>query len=276
MENIKLHKRDDLVSGIFRSSPSEMLKKIFVLNIFFKYQENISRKVCHHLKGSWAPVNGCFCEWLLLAISTRRYCFPLKNRPPESNRMLLWKNTLTKKNISFKEKGLINKVKCFTENNREVWSDRKLLFWLAKNLWVETKQLTKFSRLEYYTAKCGSDLQTFKHDLLGNLGYQISGISRQPTPSMLVSIRAQYLHFLQVSQPILLFLPFVAALLLLARPIAAINNWNFWFCRLKSAWFQSQSSFQFLTQCHTEADICWRTFCQITWSEIVGKKYYLT
>ena len=32
--NIKLHKSDDLVSGIFRSSPSEVLKKILVLTIF--------------------------------------------------------------------------------------------------------------------------------------------------------------------------------------------------------------------------------------------------
>ena len=208
--------------------------------------------------------------------SDEKILFSIKKQTPWIQSDAPLKKYAHKKNISFKEKGLINKVKCFTENNGEVWSDRKLLFWLAKNLWVETKQLTKFSCLEYHTTKCGSDLQTFKHDLLENLGYQISGIYRQPTPSMLVSIRAQYLHFLQVSQPILLFLPFVAALLLLARPIAAINNWNFWFCRLKSAWFQSQSSFQFLTQCHTEADICWRTFCQITWSEIVGKKYYLT
>ena len=34
MENIKLHKSNDLVSGIFRSSPSEVFKKILVLNIF--------------------------------------------------------------------------------------------------------------------------------------------------------------------------------------------------------------------------------------------------
>ena len=58
MERTKLHKSNDLVSGIFRYSPSEMLKKILVLNIFLKFQENASRKVCHHLKGSWAPVNG--------------------------------------------------------------------------------------------------------------------------------------------------------------------------------------------------------------------------
>ena len=34
MEKIKLDKSDELVSGIFRSSPSEVLKKILVLNIF--------------------------------------------------------------------------------------------------------------------------------------------------------------------------------------------------------------------------------------------------
>ena len=34
MEKIKLHKSDDLVSGIFRSSPSGVLKKILALNIF--------------------------------------------------------------------------------------------------------------------------------------------------------------------------------------------------------------------------------------------------
>ena len=52
MENIKLHKSDDPVSVIFRSGPSEMHKKILVLNIFFKFQENVSCKVCHYLKGS--------------------------------------------------------------------------------------------------------------------------------------------------------------------------------------------------------------------------------
>ena len=58
----------------------------------------------------------------------------------------LEKNTLTK-NISYKEnkeKDLINKVKCFTENdNHEVWSATKLLFSFAKDQhWVEIKQIT--------------------------------------------------------------------------------------------------------------------------------------
>ena len=34
MENKKLHESDDLASGIFRNSPSEVLKKILVLNAF--------------------------------------------------------------------------------------------------------------------------------------------------------------------------------------------------------------------------------------------------
>ena len=34
MENIKFYKSDDLIFGIFRSSTSEMLKKILALNIF--------------------------------------------------------------------------------------------------------------------------------------------------------------------------------------------------------------------------------------------------
>ena len=33
-KKVMIHKSDDLVSGIFRSSPSEVLKKILVLNIF--------------------------------------------------------------------------------------------------------------------------------------------------------------------------------------------------------------------------------------------------
>ena len=68
------------------------------------------------------------------------------NGPPEPNRMLFWKITLTK-NISYKEnkeKDLIDKVTCFTENdNHEVWSATKLLFSFAKDQhWVEIKQTT--------------------------------------------------------------------------------------------------------------------------------------
>ena len=44
-----------------------------------------------------------------------------------------------------------------------------------------------FSRLEYHSSKCGSNLQTFKHDVPENIGLQISGNSRQQTPSMLQS-----------------------------------------------------------------------------------------
>ena len=38
--------------------------------------------------------------------------------------------------------------------------------------------------------------------------------------------------------------------------------------RMVTSWFfRSRSFFQFLTQCPTEAEICWWTFCQIRWSE---------
>ena len=52
--------------------------------------------------------------------------------------------------------------------------------------------------LKKYANKNISDLQTFKHNLLQNLGLQISEVSRQKTPSMLVSIGAQYSHLHQV------------------------------------------------------------------------------
>ena len=45
-------KRDDLVSEIFRSSLSEVLRKILAPEYFLKFQENLSLKVRHHLKGS--------------------------------------------------------------------------------------------------------------------------------------------------------------------------------------------------------------------------------
>ena len=34
-------------------------------------------------------------------------------------------------------------------------------------------------------------------------------------------------------------------------------------CMITSRIFRSQSFFQFLTQCKTKVEICWRTFCQI-------------
>ena len=66
----------------------------------------------------------------------------------------------------------------------------------------------RFSCLEYHSTKCGSDLQTFKRN--GNLCLQISVISRQQTPSMLVSNRTQHSHLHQVLLPVLPFTPFVA------------------------------------------------------------------
>ena len=110
-----------------------------------------------------------------------------------------------------------------------------------------------FSCLEYHSSKYGSNPQTFKHDVLENLGLHISGISRQQTPSMLVFIRAQHSHFHQVLLANLPFIPFVVTSLLLARSlrILTINNFNFWFCWFKSLWLQAEffkvsHSFDFL------------------------------
>ena len=76
-----------------------------------------------------------------------------------------------------------------------------------------------FAHREYRRIKCRSDLQTYKHKVPENLGLEISGISRQHTLSMLVSIRAQHSHLHQVLLPVLLSTSFVAALLLLARSL---------------------------------------------------------
>ena len=59
-------------------------------------------------------------------------------------------------------------------------------------MWVEIKQLMDFPHIEYCRIKCRSDLQTYKHNLPENLALQISGISKQQTLSMLVSIGAQH------------------------------------------------------------------------------------
>ena len=80
----------------------------------------------------------------------------------------------------------------------------------------------KFSCLEYHSAKCGSDLQTLKHDVLKNLGLQIPGIPRQQTPSMVVSIGAQHSHLHQVLLPVLPYMPFVATSLLLTRSLTEL------------------------------------------------------
>ena len=72
-------------------------------------------------------------------------------------------------------------MKCFTENGyHQVWSARKLLFWFVKDQhWVGIKWLMTFAHLEYHSSKYGSNLQQrFKHDVLVNLGLQISGSSR--------------------------------------------------------------------------------------------------
>ena len=54
---------------------------------FFKFQENISWKVLEHL---WMATFGDSVDKILLFNN---------NRPPESNRMLFWKNMLTKRHL---------------------------------------------------------------------------------------------------------------------------------------------------------------------------------
>ena len=86
-------------------------------------------------------------------------------------------------------------------------------------MWVEIKYLTDFSCIEYCRIKCGSDLQTYKHSIPQNRSLEISGISRQQTLSMLVSIETQHSHLHQVLLPILPPISFVAALMLLAKSL---------------------------------------------------------
>ena len=87
--------------------------------------------------------------------------------------------------------------------------------------------LPTFSRLENHSTKCGSDLQTFKHRVLENLGLRISGISRRQAPSMLVSS----IHTI---------CGYIIAAGQINQTIPAISNWNFWFCRFNSVWLQTE------------------------------------
>ena len=183
--------------------------------------------------------------------------------------MLFWKSTLTKKNISYKEKDLIKKVKCFTENdNREVWSERKLLFWLAKDN-IGGNQITNevFSpRIsKHKTWIWSTNVQTrctWKYWLANIRHFQATDTS------MLVSIGAhnftrfccQFYH---------------SHHLWLLHCFWTDHSQNCWYkqlellilsiqeCMVTSWIFRSQSFFQLLTQCLTKAEMCWRTFCQI-------------
>ena len=69
-----------------------------------------------------------------------RYCFAIIT-DPQNLIGCSFDKIRSQKHISYKKKDLINKVKCFTENdNHEVWSDRKLLFWFADDQhWMEMK-----------------------------------------------------------------------------------------------------------------------------------------
>ena len=79
----------------FRGAPKDTSPKDF-----FKFHKKVFRKVCRHLKGYlehlWTATFGDSDDKILLFN---------KNGPLESNRILFWKNTLTK-SISYKQKNL--------------------------------------------------------------------------------------------------------------------------------------------------------------------------
>ena len=131
---------------------------------------------------------------------------------------------------------------------------------------MEIKELTTFSCLEYHSSKCGSNLQTFEHDVLENLGLQISGISRQQTPSLIRSKAFTFAPGFLANFTIHTICGYIIAAGQITHRIPAIRNWNFLICWFKSVWlhsqiFQSQSFFQFLTHCqilqHTGIIITW-------------------
>ena len=130
----------------------------------------------------------------------------------------------------------------------------------------------KFSCLEYHSTKCGSDVQTFKHDILKYLGLQISDISRQQTLSMLVSIGAQNFIYICIRFCCQFCPTHHLWLHHWCWPDHSQNSSHKQLelliflvqeCMVTSQIFRSQSVFRFLTQCQTKAEICWRTFCQI-------------
>ena len=136
-------KSDDLVFGMFRNNRSEVLQKILVLNIFSNSTKMYFVKFATIYKAILST-----CERPLLAIQMIRYCFSIKTDPLNPIGYYFEKIRSQKASPINKKIWLSNKVKCFTENdNCEVW--------------VEIKQLTKFSRLEDHSTKCGPDLQTF-------------------------------------------------------------------------------------------------------------------
>ena len=100
MENIKIHKSDDFVSGIFRSSPSEVLKKILVLN-FFKNPRK-------YILESSPPFKKVF-EYLRMATSggsDDKICFSIITGPLNPIGFS-FEEIRSQKNISYKEKDLI-------------------------------------------------------------------------------------------------------------------------------------------------------------------------
>ena len=106
MENIRLHKSNDLVRGIFKGSPSEVVKKILVLNIFSNSTKMYLIKfatIWNVLKHLWMTSPGGSDDKILFSIITD----PLNPIGCSFEKMR------SLKSISYKEKELIicNEVK---------------------------------------------------------------------------------------------------------------------------------------------------------------------
>ena len=97
---------------------------------FFKLQENVSRKVRHQFEHQWMSSFGGSDDKIFTIITN-----------PLNLITCSFEKIRSQKDISYKGKDLIKKVRCFTENgNHKVWNDRKLLFWFAKDQhWMEIK-----------------------------------------------------------------------------------------------------------------------------------------
>ena len=93
------------------------------------------------------------------------------------------------------------------------------------------------------STKCGSDLQTFKHDenLIENLCFQILVISRQNTPFYVSFHQSEAFTFspgFVTNFTIHTICVCIIAAGQITHRIPVISNWNFWFCWFKNVWLQ--------------------------------------
>ena len=133
------------------------------------------------------------------------------------------------------------------------------------------KSNEKICHIECQSTKCRSDLQTYKHNILQNLGLRISGISRQQTLLMLTSIETHHSHLHQIC--CLFYHPHHLWLHHYFWPDHSQNSCHkqlnllfFWFKRvwLQAEFFEVSHSFNFWLSARWR-EIWWRKFCQIIW-----------